>query len=355
MYQRFCDWYVENIFPIGVEIYGRVTGLFPFSVGEYMIVAGIILLLTALVWGIFFMCLRKRMKKKGNYAINKRHLVNYYKFCLVIVVVVVLVLMSNFVILYGCSPMEIGTRTGQKEYSVRELEILRNYLVENANTLSCQIERDAKGHALYRGDLQQEAKKAMRNLAKKNPRLGGYYPNVKPIQNSRIMSMTGYTGVYFSFSMEANYNNELYATIYPETFCHEYAHLKGYIFEDEANFWGYLACVESEDIFFQYSGYLSALDYVEWAYFERVGRDRYEEQIRLNELAEADSWVWLKEEVEEEIYYSDEHIADVAEKLSEVREVVHDTSLKFVGVEDGIASYDRVTELLLQYYDGVLY
>jgi hypothetical protein len=30
-----------------------------------------------------------------------------------------------------------------------------------------------------------------------------------------------------------------------------------------------------------------------------------------------------------------------------------DSSLQFFGVEDGIASYDRVTELLLEYYRSI--
>ena len=56
--------------------------------------------------------------------------------------------------------------------------------------------------------------------------------------------------------MEANYNDVMYIMNKPDTFCHELAHLRGYIYEDEANFIGYLACVESEDAFFQYAGYL---------------------------------------------------------------------------------------------------
>ena len=44
--------------------------------------------------------------------------------------------------------------------------------------------------------------------------------------------------------------------------CHELAHIRGYIYEDEANFIAFLACVESDDVAFQYSGYLSVLNYV---------------------------------------------------------------------------------------------
>ena len=43
--------------------------------------------------------------------------------------------------------------------------------------------------------------------------------------------------------------------------CHELL-TSGYIYEDEANFIAFLACVESDDSTFQYAGYLSVLNYV---------------------------------------------------------------------------------------------
>ena len=39
----FADWYIANIFPIWVGTYGRFTGFFPFSVGEWLIAAGLVL------------------------------------------------------------------------------------------------------------------------------------------------------------------------------------------------------------------------------------------------------------------------------------------------------------------------
>lgn len=39
---QFAQYYVNNIFPLWVESYGRVTGLFPFSVEEMMIYLGVV-------------------------------------------------------------------------------------------------------------------------------------------------------------------------------------------------------------------------------------------------------------------------------------------------------------------------
>lgn len=346
--RSFCDLYVEYIFPVWVATYGRFSGLFPFSLGECLIIVGIVLVAIAILCGILLI----PFGKSKNYKTN---VIKYYKVCLAILVAVALMLTLNFNILYRCSPMEVNSAARKQSYSLLELESLRNYLIKQSNQLAEQIERDEKGQAVYSGDMQQETRNAMLKLAEENSRLSGYYPRAKPIHCSRLMSMTGIAGVYFAFSLEANYNNEMYATVYPETICHEYAHLKGYIQEDEANFIGYLACMKSDNVFFQYSGYLGALDYVEAAYMESADDERYDKQIQLNELAYGDYSVWLNEETREKIYYAEDNTAAVAENLTQVRETVHDASLKLYGVEDGLASYDRVTELLLQYYEGKLY
>ena len=50
--RSFSDAYIVYIFPIWVNIYGRITGSFPFSVGEWMIVAGIAVVISAVLLGI---------------------------------------------------------------------------------------------------------------------------------------------------------------------------------------------------------------------------------------------------------------------------------------------------------------
>lgn len=47
---QFAQYYVNHIFPLWVESYGRVTGLFPFSVGEMMIYLGVVLAAYEWAW-----------------------------------------------------------------------------------------------------------------------------------------------------------------------------------------------------------------------------------------------------------------------------------------------------------------
>lgn len=58
----FCDWHTNYVTPIIVNIFGRISNLFPFSVGEIMIVLGIILVLVAVVIAIALIFLRNKPK-----------------------------------------------------------------------------------------------------------------------------------------------------------------------------------------------------------------------------------------------------------------------------------------------------
>ena len=49
----FSDWFTEHIFPLWGQTLGRFTSLFPFSVGEWMIIFGLLwLAVLALLWVI---------------------------------------------------------------------------------------------------------------------------------------------------------------------------------------------------------------------------------------------------------------------------------------------------------------
>jgi hypothetical protein len=266
-----------------------------------------------------------------------------------------LIMTMNCSIPYGCSVLEV--KKEQKTYSISELETLRNYLVEQCNTYAEQMPRTSTGKVKYdtsTSDIKKEAKKVMQEMADQFPRLKGYYPDIKPISHSVLMSQSGTLGIYFPFSLEANYNTMMYKMNYPSTFCHEYSHLKGYMQEDESNFIAYLACLRSDDIYFQYSAYLSVLYYVNNEYYSNVYEldpERYKKQPAISDKVSDDS-VFLtkeaKEEIEEKAVFNTETVNKISDDFTE-------SYMTHYGIEDGLASYGRVTDLLLQYYDGILY
>lgn len=161
---------------------------------------------------------------------------------------------------------------------------------------------------------------------------------VKPLLISPVMTYTHISGVYSFFSGEANLN-----TNYPDYVCvfsaaHELAHQRGVARENEANFLAYLVCIESDNDYLRYAGYLSMYGYLSSA-------------LRKNNY---DLWVDAASNLSDKangelIAYSDFFDKYRDSSLSEVSDAFNDTYLKLQGTQ-GVISYGMVADLAIAYH-----
>ena len=400
----FCDFYVKNIYPLWVNTYGRFMGIFPFSVGEMMFAAGVLLTVAAFILALGtavalsckkIKCLRgafiRRINEKendkgknredkagdktekadgtGRNGKGKRSRIGrfrqiYFAAYGWIFTGVVVVMTLNCFIPYHCSTLEekYGVLCREmeeefpveellfKEYSLDELIRLRDYVVIKTNELAKKVERDENGNIVFPKNMEEIAVECMQELSGECGQLAGFYPQPKQFTFSGFFSQQYMKGYFFPFSMEINYNKLMHEINRPATICHEYAHLKGFMYEEEANMIGFLACINSSDEVFQYSGYLSVLNYIDNEFYRAIGKDKevYLSHVNISPLVKSEN-IFLKaetwEEVEEKAVLKTEVVDKVSDKLSE-------TSMVLNGVEDGVLSYTRVVGLLLHYYDG---
>lgn len=403
----FCDAYISHVFPVWVSTYGRLTGLAGFSVGEPMLAAGVLLAAAALVLGaVRLVCAAARLaggrrEPDRAQALGKpsvpdepdklpvpgklqepdraqalvkppeadkwqalvkpqkpdrrqaprgwflRAARRYHIVFAWILLAVCLVMTLNCFVLYHATPFSEKYFGEEKAaYTVEELTAVRNFVLEQCNRLAAVMERGGDAAVLYEGDMEAAAITCMKELGRVYDRLAGYYPRPKPLAASDFFCQQYMQGYYFPFSMEANYNDVMYLTNKPSTMCHELAHLRGYIFEDEANFISYLACIQSEDKVFQYSGYLSVLNYLSNDLFRAVGREAYDRLPQPSELVRRDN-IFVEQREWDRI--NGKALIDT-ETVDRVSDVLVDATLKANGVADGTVSYSRVVRLLLQYY-----
>lgn len=347
----FCNLYVMYVFPVWVETYGRLTGLLPFSAGEIMLYLAVLLIAVLIFWTVIHVLFHRFLPPK-----EKKYLKNYSLMIFLIFGIVCVIMTLNCFLLYHVSPINerytIGSNS-QKEYGVFQIATLRDYVVEQANLLAEVLPRDEKGELIYEGDMKQKAKNQMRRLSNEFSQLRGYYPDPKPLGNSEFFSQQYIMGYYFPFSMEANYNAIMCEINMPVTMCHELSHLKGIIREDEANFIGYLACVDAEDDFFRYSAYLSVITYLDRDFYKAIGQNDeiYDSHSVISQRVIADKKFLTREKwdhVEETALIETETVKKASNAFTE-------TTLVLNGVKDGKISYSRVVDLLLRYYDGMLY
>ncbi|MCR5609849.1 MAG: DUF3810 domain-containing protein [Lachnospiraceae bacterium] len=338
--KAFSDLIIKTIFRLGLRTYSAIMSIFPFSVGEWFIVIGILLVVAFVILVITIPFVKN---EKFKIVRNK-----YIKTFFWILAGVGVIMSFNCVSLYhGSTFAEKNLKKSDR--SKEKLIELREMIITNGNRLSLEMERDKEGYVIYSEDYEEECKKAMKNLGKEYPMFSGYYPNPKKLFFSDFASQQYLGGVYFPFTLEANYNKTMYNVNYPATICHEYTHLKGIILEDEANFLGYLACVLSDDKYLQYSGYSSVYGYVDRDLRNILNEDdEYMKTMTMpNELFNRDFIFLTNEEwerVEKKAVFSTETVDAVSETLT-------DTSLKVNGVEEGMKSYSMVVNLLLDYYD----
>ncbi len=364
VWQEFTDFYVSRIFPLWVETYGRLTGLFPFSVGEWMLYLAVTLVFLLAAGGLLYILIYIFRRRIWKIATDKRRLTEIFERCyrkyaffLYWVFGIVCVVMTlNCFLLYQAGTVNVRFEIGgspDKEYGPEEIGALRDYVVMRANELAPVFDRDENGYILYEKDLGGMAREEMKRLGETFDTLKGYYPKPKKLFLSGFYSQQYIMGYYFPFSMEANYNRQMYITNMPVTMCHELSHLKGFILEDEANFIGYLACVDSEDPLFRYSAYLSVIGYLDRDFVKAIGED---EEIYLSHPQISHQVAEDKKFLTSEAWDQVEKTAVLkTETVKQAADTFLETTLTLNGVADGTVSYSRVVKLLLQYYDGKLY
>ncbi|MGN0983392.1 MAG: DUF3810 domain-containing protein [Gemmiger sp.] len=125
-------------------------------------------------------------------------------------------------------------------------------------------------------------------LLERWPRLAGPERRPKPALYSRLMSAAGFTGYLCPLTGESTLNVDCPAVFLPVTIAHEFAHQRGVAAEQEANFFGVMAAVASDDAAYQYSGWLFGYLHLSNALYEADPQLALESYRTLNETAQAD-------------------------------------------------------------------
>ncbi len=336
----FSDLYTDNVFPVLTSAYGSITSKVSFSVGERMLILALILVIVSVI-GLIPTLLH--LMKKSNKPL--KFFPAFYRVMSVIFAVVLVIMSINCFVLYHCTPIKVAD-SPEEGYTIEELTSLRDYIVQKCNALAEVVPHDEEGNVIYEGDMAETAKAAMLGISDEYKRLDGFYVTPKALTFSGFMSQQYMQGYYFPFSMEANYNDEMYIMNKPFTMCHELSHTHGYIYEDEANFLGFLACINSDDVIFQYSGYLGVLNYVNNDFYYDVDKETYESHVRISDQVRHDN-MFLSDEAWERVEKN--AILDT-ETVKKAADTFVDTNLKVNGVSSGKASYTHVVGLLLDYY-----
>ena len=148
----------------------------------------------------------------------------------------------------------------------------------------------------------------------------------------------GFGGYLNPFTNEAQVNSLMPIYNLPMTSNHEMAHQMGFGSESECNFIGFLASIKNDDLYFKYSGYSSALKYClsNW--------EARNPEILKKFLKKVNVGI-LKNYEESEIFW-DEYETPIETFFK----FVYDNFLKMNQQKDGLESYSKYVNLMVNYY-----
>lgn len=221
-----------------------------------------------------------------------------------------------------------------------ELESVTRYAAAQLNALAKKVARDEEGHfAVTREEILSQAAQVYDNIAQEFPALAYADRAPKGVHFSTLMSHLRLTGIYFSYTGEANVNMASPACLLGATAAHEMAHQRGIASEKECNFAAVLACTTASSEVYQYSGWLFAYIHLGNALLAS-DREAWEE-IRAGLCDEA-----MQDLADNNAYWQPFR----ANGISQGYQQLYDGYLKNYGESDGTASYGLVVELLVVYY-----
>lgn len=329
----------ERFYSLGInkwtiQILSFISGIFPFSLFEWAIYAGILSIVVYTLYTLFhiFTHLDQGLKIFLTFLLNLSSIAS--------------ILFFIFIVFWGANYQRphFSEKYGivMAEYTPEDLGELYTYLLDQAGKVRQQLPEDENGNAIPLGDHKDIFKRAQLGYdqaGQEFPVLNGNYGKAKAVLASPLMNYTGITGIYAPFTGEPNVNIAVPSITIPSTTCHEMAHQRGYGFESECNFIAFITALSHPDPDFQYSAYIMAISYTS------------------NALASADRDLLLSinanmpEGIYKDLVSINEFWDSYQGGVKEVAEQMNNTYLQSNGVEAGTESYGEMVNLILALYD----
>ncbi len=248
------EWVEKNysnaLYPYLSRVLRRVLGWIPVSVGDIIYFVLFVLLLRWLV-----LLIRTRFSPFRSYL---------YAFGGFLSVVFFL-----FHLLWGLNyyrlPLAKKLGVEHQKYTTNELLLTTQFHIDRLNALHdsiCKNDTVPAVNTTRKSAMRYKASRIYKNLSYKGLDLHFSSKSCKNSLYSLPLTYMGFSGYLNPFTGEAQVNYKIPGISYPVTVCHELAHQLGYASEDEANYIGYLACENSGDLYFRYSGELLAVQYL---------------------------------------------------------------------------------------------
>lgn len=327
---RFADSINTGFSQVLRRITASISGVFPFSLAELLILSSPFLA----VFFIVFLIVRIKRDKSEFLRLG------------VIIISVIAFVDAMFILTFGIgyhtTPLDKKMDLDSHEVSADDLYETINIVIDEINALSPSFTAYPDLGTVMPYTVEECSTlctKSFSALGETEQYIDSFACKVKRIAMSEYMTYTHISGFYSFYTGEANINTNYPYFVIPYTVAHEMAHQRGIARENEANFIAYLACIGSDDEYLKYSGYLNM--------FEYLGEALYSASPELYRTAVSS----LSYEARYDLYHFSVFFDKYRENTAaDVSETVNNAYLQSQGTVEGTRSYGLVVDLTVAYY-----
>ncbi|QBZ98354.1 DUF3810 domain-containing protein [Flavobacterium sangjuense] len=229
----------------------------------------------------------------------------------------------------------------KREYSNEDLYAFTEKLIAKTNEVQFAIthNKNQKVTNPYSQDsIFNMTQNGYDNLAKQYPFFKYEIPSRKKSLFSLPLTYMGFGGYLNPFTNESQVNYKLPMYGFPNVVCHEMAHQIGFASESECNFIGFMACIKNDDLYFQYAAYNVALRYC-------LGNVIMKDEEKFKALRPKINPGIIENFKESELFWEQYDTF-----IDKGFHAFYDQFLKANQQKDGLESYSKFVDLLINYY-----
>lgn len=229
----------------------------------------------------------------------------------------------------------------KREYTQEDLLTFTDKLIAKTNAIQLEITKNKKQKVINtytQNQLFEMTQNGYNTLATEHSYFKYETPSIKKSLYSLPLTYMGFGGYLNPFTNEAQVNDKLPMYGFPMVICHEMAHQMGYASESECNFIGFLATIKNKNLYFQYSACTLALKYC----LDNIeAQDETKAKFYLNKLNPG-----IIENFKEDTVFWKQYESFVETGFK----IFYDNFLKMNQQKDGLESYSKFVDLLINYY-----
>jgi hypothetical protein len=319
-------YYSNGFYLFICRVFHPVFNIFPFSVGDvfYIVLIGLIIYYLIRLIRLLF---KKQFRQAGILALG--------------VIITIQSLTLAFYLFWGLNYFRPSAAERLKltdtDYSTQQLASVAEMLIDSANATRARLQKadtTQDNTAIY-----QTAIGAIKTLSASSPDFYTYHPNIKSSLFSWALNYMGTSGYYNPFTSESQLNSRMPYFLKPFVACHEMSHQMGYGAEDEANFVGFLAGVNSKDRLLRYSVYHEAV--AEFMFDLMIRDSTLHKQVKL----------CITPQLHHDFVVEREYWHQYQSQIETVSSLFYDNFLKANNQPQGLMTYNRMIRLVISWYD----